>query len=44
MKIGYFSDEKREYIIENMHPVRPLKNFFFISFSVKYSYTIIPQL
>lgn len=27
MEVGYFLDEKREYIIENMHPVRPLKNF-----------------
>ena len=27
MKIGAFIDEKREYVIENMQPVRPLKNF-----------------
>ncbi|MBR6703060.1 MAG: hypothetical protein IKL76_00705 [Clostridia bacterium] len=27
MKIGTFIDEKREYVIENMQPVRPLKNF-----------------
>lgn len=27
MKVGYFLDEKREYIIENMRPVRPLKNY-----------------
>ena len=27
MEVGYFLDEKREYIIENMQPVRPLKNF-----------------
>ena len=27
MKIGYFLDEKREYVIENMRPVRPLKNY-----------------
>lgn len=31
MKVGYFSDEKREYIIENMHPRRPLKNFLWNS-------------
>lgn len=27
MEVGYFLDEKREYIIENMYPVRPLKNY-----------------
>ncbi len=27
MNIGYFSDNTREYIIENMKPKRPLKNF-----------------
>ena len=27
METGYFCDEKREYIIENMRPVRPLKNY-----------------
>lgn len=27
MEVGYFLDEKREYIIENMRPVRPLKNY-----------------
>ena len=26
-KVGYFADQTREYIIENMHPVRPLKNY-----------------
>lgn len=26
-KLGYFDNEKREYIIENMYPLRPLKNF-----------------
>ncbi len=26
-KIGYFDNEKREYIIENMYPLRPLKNY-----------------
>ena len=31
MKIGHFLDETREYIIENMHPVRPLKNFLWNS-------------
>ena len=24
---GYFDDEKREYILEDMFPLRPLKNF-----------------
>ena len=27
MKPGSFYDEKREYIIENMRPIRPLKNY-----------------
>lgn len=27
MKTGYFFDEKREYVIENMYPIRPLKNY-----------------
>ncbi len=31
MKIGNFSDETREYIIENMRPLRPLKNFLWNS-------------
>ena len=27
MEVGYFCDKNREYIIENMRPVRPLKNY-----------------
>lgn len=27
METGYFDKEKREYVITNMHPVRPLKNY-----------------
>ena len=27
MNVGYFADKEREYIIENMYPVRPLKNY-----------------
>lgn len=27
MEIGYFCDKNREYVIENMRPVRPLKNY-----------------
>lgn len=27
MQTGYFNDEQREYVIENMHPRRPLRNF-----------------
>lgn len=27
MKPGNFCDEKREYVIENMYPIRPLKNY-----------------
>ena len=25
MEVGYFCDKNREYIIENMRPVRPFK-------------------
>ena len=27
MKNGYFTPDSREYVIENMHPIRPLKNY-----------------
>ena len=27
MEVGYFCDKNREYVIENMCPVRPLTNY-----------------
>ncbi|MBQ4268571.1 MAG: hypothetical protein IJB97_02850 [Clostridia bacterium] len=34
MKIGKFIDKKREFLIENMHTVRPLKNFIWNDITV----------
>ena len=28
-KIGKFINEKREYLIEDVYPIRPLKNYLF---------------